>query len=87
MNEQLPYALLRDGLADLAVTSGPLMIALLVVGLVVGVLQAATQVNDTAASFLPRLVAAIGVMWLFGGWMMERMAAFLAKALEQMAGR
>jgi flagellar biosynthetic protein FliQ len=87
MNEQLPYALLRDGMMDLAVASAPILLALLVSGLIVGILQAATQVNDSAASFLPRLVAAIATLWLFGGWMMERMARIVARALEQMAGR
>lgn len=87
MNQELPYALLRDGLVTVAYAAGPLLLALLVTGLVVGILQAATQVNDAAASFLPRMIAAMIVLWLFGGWMMERLAKFLTHALEQMAGR
>lgn len=87
MNEALPYALLRDGMLDLAAVSAPILGVLLVTGLVIGVLQAATQVNDAAASFLPRFVAGLVTLWLVGPWMMERMSRFLARALEQMAAR
>lgn len=87
MNEQLPYALVREGIMSVAVASAPILITLLVMGLLVGIMQAATQVNDTAVGFLPRLVAAVAALWLFGGWMMERLSQFLAQALVQMAGR
>jgi flagellar biosynthetic protein FliQ len=87
MNPQIPYTLLREGFQVLAVVSAPLFAVLLVTGLLVGILQAATQVNDSAASFLPRLVAALVVLWLFGNWMMERFATFFAQALTQMGNR
>jgi flagellar biosynthesis protein FliQ len=58
---------------------------MLVVGLVLGVVQAATQVNDTAVGFLPRLGAAAAVMWVLGGWMMDRLAGFLAHCITAMS--
>jgi len=87
MSIEMPGALLREGLLVLASVGGPVLGALLVVGLVVGVLQAATQINDPAVGFLPRGLAAIGVVWLAGGWIMERLAGFLGQALVRMAGR
>jgi flagellar biosynthesis protein FliQ len=65
---------------------GPLFMAMLVAGLVVGVLQAATQVNDPAVSFVPRILVGGIVLWLAGGWMMERLSGFLAKSIYRMAG-
>jgi flagellar biosynthesis protein FliQ len=65
---------------------GPLFMAMLVAGLVVGVLQAATQVNDPAVSFVPRILVGGAVLWLAGGWMMERLSGFLAKSIFRMAG-
>ncbi|HET7754233.1 MAG TPA: flagellar biosynthetic protein FliQ [Anaeromyxobacteraceae bacterium] len=86
MTADLPAALLREGLVQLAVVGGPLFGAILVVGLVVGVLQAATQVNDPAVGFLPRALT-VGLVFTFaGGWMMDRLARFLAIALTRMAG-
>jgi flagellar biosynthesis protein FliQ len=83
---ELPSALLREGLVLLGVVGGPLFGALLLVGLVVGVLQAATQVNDPAVGFLPRALTVGLVCIVAGGWMMERFAGFLAMALTRMAG-
>lgn len=82
----LPGPLLREGLLLAASVGGPVLGALLLVGLVVGVLQAATQVNDPAVGFLPRAAAGLAVVWLAGPWMMERLAGFLGQALQRMAG-
>jgi flagellar biosynthesis protein FliQ len=81
-----PGPLLREGLLVLASVGGPVLLALLAVGLVVGVLQAATQVNDPAVGFLPRATAGLAVVWLAGSWMMERLSGFLGQALTRMAG-
>lgn len=86
MNPELPSTLVREGLANLAVVGAPLFGVALVVGIVVGVLQAATQINDPATGFLPRAAAAVLVCWLAGGWMSERMARFLVVALTRMSG-
>jgi flagellar biosynthesis protein FliQ len=76
---------LREGLLLVGTAAGPLLVLLLVVGLVVGVLQAATQINDPAVSFLPRLLATVIACWLLGGWMVQRLAWFFATAVERMA--
>jgi flagellar biosynthetic protein FliQ len=83
----LPGALVHEGLLTLAVTGAPLFATILLVGLSVGVLQAATQVNDSAVGFLPRALAAALVVWLAGGWMTERLAGYLAHSIIAMAGR
>ena len=87
MNGDLPTSLLRDGFAVLATVGLPMLGALLVVGLVVGVLQAATQINDPAVGFLPRLVAGLLTSWALGGWAVERLARYFASALAHMADR
>ena len=56
---QMPSALIREGFLLLSSTAGPLIGGLLVVGLIVGIFQAATQINDPAVGFLPRFAAAI----------------------------
>ena len=87
MTPDLPSTLVREGLANLAITGAPLFAVALLVGLAVGVLQAATQINDPATGFLPRAAAAILVCWLAGSWMTERMARFLVIALTRMSGQ
>jgi flagellar biosynthesis protein FliQ len=79
-------AVFREGLMLVAGVGGPLFLAMLVAGLAIGVLQAATQVNDPAVSFLPRVAVGGLVIWLAGGWMLERLSAFLAQSITRMAG-
>jgi flagellar biosynthetic protein FliQ len=86
MNPELPSSLLREGLATLGVVGAPLFLAALAVGLVMGIIQAATQINDPATGFLPRAAAAILVCWLAGPWMADRLSQFLAGAIARMSG-
>jgi len=52
-----------------------------------GVLQAATQINDPAVGFVPRLCTAIVTCYFLGGWMMGRLASFFANAVAAMVAR
>lgn len=87
MTLEIPASLLREGLVMVGVVGGPIFLVMVGVGLVVGVLQAATQINDTAVGFLPRAAAAAACLWLAGGWMMERMSGYLAQSIVRMGGR
>ena len=87
MTLEIPATLLREGLVLVGVVGGPIFLVMLGVGLVMGILQAATQINDTAVGFLPRAAAAAACIWLAGGWMMERMSQYLAQSIVRMSGR
>ncbi len=86
MSPDLPSHLLREGLVLLGTVGAPMFAAALAIGLVVGVLQAATQINDPATGFLPRALAAGLVVWAAGPWMAERLAGFLATCIARMSG-
>jgi flagellar biosynthetic protein FliQ len=81
----MPGALTREGFMLLATTTGPIIGGLLVIGLLVGIFQAATQINDPAVGFLPRFAAAILAVWMLGGWLMERYSSFFAHSLQRMS--
>jgi flagellar biosynthesis protein FliQ len=85
MDSALPTALFREGATVLATVSAPIMLGLLIAGLVIGVLQAATQINDPAVGTVPRLVIAVGIVAALGGWMIEHLAVFLASAITRLA--
>ncbi len=87
MTLEIPATLLKEGLVLVGTVGGPVFLVMLGVGLVVGIFQAATQINDTAVGFLPRAAAAAACLWLAGGWMMERMSGYLAQSIVRMAGR
>jgi flagellar biosynthetic protein FliQ len=85
MGHDLPITLLREGFGVLASVGAPFLIALAAVGLIVGVVQAATQINDSALAFLPKLVTGIAISWMFGSWAVERLAQYLIVAFDRMS--
>jgi flagellar biosynthesis protein FliQ len=86
VNPELPGSLLREALVLLGTIGAPMFAAALLVGLVTGVLQAATQINDPATGFLPRAAVAVLVCWVAGPWMAERLSSFLAASIGRMSG-
>ena len=86
MNE-LPEGLMHEGMLLLASTAGPFVGGLLLVGLVVGILQSATQINDPAVGFLPRICAALAGAWGLGSWILERYSHYLQASLERMSSK
>ena len=87
MNGDALPALFREGLMLVGIVGGPIFLALLTVGLVVGVLQSVTQVQEPAVGAVPRLATVVLTVMLAGGWMLERLAGFLRSAIERMADR
>jgi flagellar biosynthesis protein FliQ len=65
--------------------SGPLLLAALVVGLIVGVLQAATQINEASVSFLTKLIAMGLTMLAVGPWCAKQMVEYTERTIESIA--
>jgi flagellar biosynthesis protein FliQ len=69
-------ALAQQALWTTALASMPILIPVLVVGLLVGVGQAATSINEATLSFVPKLIVVAVVLALFGGAIMGVMVDF-----------
>jgi flagellar biosynthetic protein FliQ len=72
----------QQGLWMLLMVSAPVLIVVLVVGLVVSVFQAATQINEATLSFVPKIVAAVVVLAVAGPWMMTTLVEYLQRVLQ-----
>ncbi len=68
--------LLRQSLTITFMVSAPLLLMALAVGLLIGLFQAATQVNEMTLSFIPKLLAIGAVLVLTGNWMLNQMVQF-----------
>ncbi len=68
--------LLRQSLTLTFMVSAPLLMMALAVGLLIGLFQAATQVNEMTLSFIPKLIAIGVVLVLTGNWMLNQMVEF-----------
>ncbi|HHB12452.1 MAG TPA: flagellar biosynthesis protein FliQ [Chromatiales bacterium] len=56
--------------------SAPILLSALIVGLVVGMFQAATQINEMTLSFIPKLLVVVAVLFAAGPWMLELITGF-----------
>jgi flagellar biosynthetic protein FliQ len=59
----------------------PILMATFVVGLVVSVFQAATQIQEMTLAYIPKIVAAMVTVFLLGGWMMTKLSDFTREIL------
>ncbi|HLT26930.1 MAG TPA: flagellar biosynthesis protein FliQ [Zeimonas sp.] len=71
----------RQGLEVLLAAGAPVLLAALLVGLVVSILQALTQINEATLSFLPKLVAIAVTLMIAGPWMLGLLVDYLQRVL------
>jgi flagellar biosynthetic protein FliQ len=76
----------REALLVTATIAGPLLLVALVVGLLIGIVQAATSINEMTLSFIPKLVALVLVLYLFGSWQITVLTDFASRLIERIPG-
>lgn len=65
-----------QGMRVTVLLAGPLLITALLVGLLISLFQAATQINEMTLSFIPKILAVFTVLVLAGPWMIELIVDF-----------
>jgi flagellar biosynthetic protein FliQ len=78
-------ALGRQTLQMVLLVSSPVLLAALVVGSLVSVIQAVTQVHEATLTFLPKLLAVAAAFAIAGGWMMEQTVGFAQQSFSHIA--
>ena len=68
------------------VLSGPVLISLLIVGLVIGILQAATSVNESSVAFIPKLVVIALVLLIAGPVSLAIFVDYLREVIQELPG-
>jgi flagellar biosynthetic protein FliQ len=63
--------------------AGPLLFIILIVGLIISIFQAATQINEMTLSFIPKLLAMCAVLVLLGPWMLGLMTDYIHQLIGQ----
>ena len=58
--------------------AGPLLVAAMVVGLVVSIFQAVTQIQEQSLTLIPKIAAIAGIGVLLGPWMLDQLVAYTA---------
>lgn len=68
------------------IVAAPLLLTALAVGLIIGVVQAATQINEMTLSFIPKVIAMATVALIAGPWMLRTLVQFTRQLIESLPG-
>ena len=66
--------------------AAPLLLTSLAVGVLVGLFQAATQINEMTLSFIPKLMAMAAVVVIAGPWMLQTLSEYTRRLFESIPG-
>lgn len=86
MTIQISLDILREAFVTIMAVAGPVLVIALVVGLVISVFQAATQIQEQTLSFVPKVLAVIGSLIIFGNFMLNSLIAYTEKIFELISG-
>ncbi len=82
MTPEMVMGIGRQAIEMTLLMAGPLLIAALVIGLIVSIFQAATQINEQTLSFIPKLVGMFIMLLLAGPWMLQMMVDYIRRLFE-----
>lgn len=74
----------REAMQLTLLVSAPMLLAALVVGLLVSIFQAATQINESTLSFIPKLLAVFLTLVLAGSWMLAQLTDYTRQLLTNL---
>lgn len=83
MNIDHILSISRYGMETSMFISAPILLMGLAAGIMISIFQAATQINDAALAFIPKMTAVVIAMAVFGHWMITKMMAFAIFTINQ----
>ncbi|NLX63689.1 MAG: flagellar biosynthesis protein FliQ [Clostridiaceae bacterium] len=82
--EQYLLDVARDALLTVIKVASPVLLIGLLVGLIVSIFQATTQINEQSLHFVPKIIAMIVTLLLLGSWILTTMKEFTLRMYENM---
>ncbi|WP_088069480.1 flagellar biosynthesis protein FliQ [Gottfriedia luciferensis] len=76
MSQEFVISIAQKAIYTLFVVSGPLLVIALVIGLIVSIFQATTQIQEQTLAFIPKIVAVLVALIFFGPWMLTKLVEF-----------
>ncbi|MGI6151280.1 MAG: flagellar biosynthesis protein FliQ [Christensenellales bacterium] len=79
MEQSEVIIVLQDAITTILTVAGPMLVVAMVVGLIVSIFQATTQINEQTLAFVPKLVAILLVLLLTAGFIFTTMSEFTTR--------
>ncbi len=85
MSETMVIGVLKDAIQTGLLVSAPILLVSLLVGLIISIFQATTQIQEQTLTFVPKLIAIAAVGLLAGSWMLQMLVGFTTRIFQMMA--
>ncbi|MCF8031215.1 MAG: flagellar biosynthesis protein FliQ [Desulfohalobiaceae bacterium] len=85
MTPEMVVDISRDAVQTILMVSAPMMLAGLVVGLIIGIFQAATQINEQTMTFAPKIVAVMVALILAAPWIINLVVSYTENLYQSIA--
>lgn len=85
MTPELAVEICRKAIQTILMCAAPMLIIGLLVGLLISIFQAATQINEQTLTFVPKIVAVFLTMIIFGPWLIKVLTVFTGGLFDIMA--
>lgn len=86
MTPEAVLTIARESLTVTTLLAAPLLLVTLVTGVTVGILQAATQINEMTLSFIPKLLALMLTLLVVGPWMLQLITSYTRTLFTSIPG-
>lgn len=84
MTSEAVISIAERGIYTVLMVSGPLLVLALVVGLIVSIFQATTQIQEQTLAFVPKIVAVLIGIVFFGPWMLSYMLSYASEIFSNL---
>ena len=75
----------REAITTVLLSAAPLLIVAIVVGLIISIFQATTQINEQTLAFVPKIVAVMLSLLIFGGFIFSTIGGFVTRLYDMLA--
>jgi flagellar biosynthetic protein FliQ len=82
LNQAEVITILRDAIYTVIAAAAPMLIVGIVIGLIVSIFQATTQINEQTLAFVPKIVAILLTLLICAGFIMNKLTGFIERAYE-----
>ena len=82
MTESLVIGIVKDGITTALTVAAPLLLVAIVLGLIISIFQATTQIQEQTLTFVPKLVGVAVAGIIFGSWMLHNMTNFFERIFD-----
>jgi flagellar biosynthetic protein FliQ len=75
----------RRAVETVLLGAGPMLIIGMLVGLIISIFQAATQINEQTMTFIPKIIAVFVTLLIFGPWLINLLVTFTTEIISEIA--